>query len=122
MVRPERRTRGDLIAVAVITAAVLGLAALIWWCAPERATAPDPRRGHGPPPPAAAVARPGTAEQAGRGPSAGPGTPLLAADAVVTADGGTVTARDPHTGDRLWSYARPDELCAVAAQWDRVVA
>src|SRR5699024_4577444 len=122
MVRPERRTRGDLIAVAVITAAVLGLAALIWWSAPERATVSDPLRGDSPPPPAAAVAVPETAEQAWRVPSTVPGTPLIAADAAVTADGGTVTARDPHTGDRLWSYARPDELCAVAAQWDRVVA
>lgn len=122
MVRPERRTRGDLIAVAVITAAVLGLAALIWWGAPERATVSHPLRGDGPPPPAAAVAVPDAPEEAWRAPSTVPGTPLIAADAVVTADGGTVTARDPRTGQQLWSYARPNEVCAVAAHADRVVA
>jgi hypothetical protein len=55
-------------------------------------------------------------------PSAATATPAVAAGSVVTADGGTVTGRDPAGGQELWRYSRDLPLCAAAAQWSSAVA
>ena len=40
----------------------------------------------------------------------------------MTADGGTVTGRDPRTGAVLWSYQRDLPLCGSVGAWHNAVA
>jgi hypothetical protein len=42
MVKPERRTRADVVAAVVIAAVVAVVAALIWWTSDARATISRP--------------------------------------------------------------------------------
>ena len=42
MVKPERRTKGDVVAAVVIAAVVAVVAALIWWTSDARATISRP--------------------------------------------------------------------------------
>ena len=44
MVKPERRTRADMVAAVAIAAAVALVAALIWWTSDARATKAAPPR------------------------------------------------------------------------------
>ncbi len=120
MVRPERRTRGDLIAAAAIVAVVATVIALFWWRSSERATISRPS------------AQPASATTAGSVPTAlqqrwtATSTRTLAPVAlggvVVTGDGRTVAGREPQTGEQLWSYARDAALCAVSYVYDLAVA
>ena len=112
MVKPERRTRGDVLAAAAIAAvvAVVGRPDLVdqrrqGHDQPARRDAgadPAHRQG-GARVPAAAVdgAEPEDDHAAGGGGS------------VVTGDGHEVEGRDPATGNTLWSYARDLDLCGV---------
>ena len=47
MVRPERRTKGDMVAAAAIAVVVVATAALIWWTSDARATSQPAGRGAG---------------------------------------------------------------------------
>jgi PQQ-like domain len=116
VVAPERRTRGDLIAVAVIAVAVLTAATLLWRFSDARATVSQPASGE----PAALVAPtalPPSLAQAWVAPSGATRTPVLAGSMVVTADGREVLGRDPFTGEPRWRYARDIDLCTVTAAW-----
>ena len=42
MVRPERRTKGDMLAAAAIAVVVAATASLIWWTSDARATISRP--------------------------------------------------------------------------------
>lgn len=121
MVRPERRTRGDLIAAAAIVAVVAVVIAMFWWHSSARATTFRPASG-----PAAnikpAQGVPGTLQQ--RWTAASPTTlaPVIASNTVVTGDGRTMEGRDPQTGESRWLYARDRDLCAVSYIYDLAVA
>lgn len=121
MVRPERRTRGDLAAVVLIVVAVLVASAVLWWYSDARATisqpAPEPTA---PARPAAAV--PATLEEAWRAPSPATPEPAVAGPTAVTAAGGEVLGRDPATGEVRWRYAREIPLCTVGTEWGRAIA
>lgn len=121
MVKPERRTRGDMVAAAAIVAVVAVAAGLIWWTSDARATISRPAAS--PVPyltPAAEV--PAGLQQLWATPSPKTTAPVVAGGAVVTADGRTVDGRDPVSGAVLWSYARDLELCGVTSVYQYAVA
>jgi hypothetical protein len=121
MVKPERRTRADMVAAVAIAAAVALVAALIWWTSDARAT--NSRPAANPVPnltPAKAV--PETLRELWTAPSPKTTLPLVVAGAVVTGNGSDVEGRDPATGTALWSYARDVELCGVSWVYQYAVA
>jgi hypothetical protein len=121
MVKPERRTRADVVAAAVIAVVVVVVAALIWWTSDARATVSRPAANPVPSLiPAKAV--PTALRQLWTVRSAKTTQPLVVGGAVVTGDGREVVGRDPATGNPLWSYARDVELCGVTWVYTYAVA
>jgi hypothetical protein len=121
MVKPERRTRTDVLAAVAIAVVVAVTAVLIWWTSDARAT--DSRPAVTPVPnvtPAKVV--PATLRQLWTAPSPKTTVPLVVAGAVVTGNGRDVEGRDPTTGDVLWSYARDLDLCGVTWVYHYAVA
>ena len=121
MVKPERRTRADVLAAVAIVVVLAVVAALIWWTSDARAT--DSRPAAKPLPnltPAKVV--PQTLRQLWTAPSPKTTMPLVVAGAVVTGNGSAVEGRDPATGDTLWSYARDLDLCGVTWVYHYAVA
>jgi hypothetical protein len=121
MVKPERRTKGDLVAAAVIAAVVAIVAALIWWTSDARATISRPAATPAPTLPSA-KAVPGALRQLWAVPSPKTTTPLVVGGDVVTGDGREVDGRDPATGNTRWTYARDLELCGVTYVYNYAVA
>lgn len=121
MLAPERRTRADIIAAIGIAVAVL-LAAVVVWArgdatGTESVTAAEPATT-----PSAAVELPTSLRELWHAPDDASDRALVAGGAVVTASDGTVTGRDPQTGEELWHYRRDMPLCGVEAQFGMVVA
>lgn len=121
MVKPERRTRADVVAAVVIVVVVAVAAALIWWTSDARATISRPAAALVPHlTPAKAV--PSALRQLWTARSSKTTMPLVVAGAVVTGDGHEVDGRDPTTGGMLWTYARDLDLCGVTWVYDDAVA
>jgi hypothetical protein len=121
MVRPERRTRADLVAAVVIVAVVALAAALIWWTSDTRATISRPAAAPASDPPPVGEL-PASLKQLWVAPSAATTEPVVVAGTVVTGDGREVDGRDPDTGEVRWSYARGSSLCAVSWLYRYAVA
>ena len=121
MIRPERRTRGDLIAAAAIAAAVLLVIATFWWHSSERATISRPATGPAPSS-TAADAVPPTLAQRWTAASGRTLSPILVGATVITGDGATMAGLDPQTGQQRWSYARDTELCGVSHVYELAIA
>jgi hypothetical protein len=121
MVKPERRTRADVVAAIAIVAVVAVAAALIWWTSDARATLSRPAAT---PVPSLtpAKAAPTSLRQLWSAPSPKTTTPLVVAGTVVTGNGRDVDGRDPATGNTLWSYARDLDLCGVSWVYQYAVA
>ena len=121
MVKPERRTKGDVVAAVAIAAAVAIVVGLIWWTSDARATisrpAATPAMTLSP-----AKAVPSSLRQLWTAHSPKTTAPVVVAGTVVTGDGREVDGRDPATGDTRWSYARDLELCGVTYVYDYAVA
>lgn len=117
MITPERRTRGDLVAVAVLVVTGLTAATLLWRLGDARATVSEPATGPAP----YALVEPNTLPPslapAWSAPSDATPVPVVAGSTVVTADGNEVVGRDPLTGAQRWRYARDIDLCTVTAAW-----
>lgn len=121
MVKPERRTRNDVVAALAIAAVVTVVAALVWWTSDARATMSRPATAPVPDL-RTATAVPVSLRQLWTAPSAKTTQPLVVGGAVVTGDGRAVEGRDPATGETLWSYARDLELCGVSWAYQYAVA
>ena len=121
MVRPERRSRGDVVAAVAIAAVVAVVAVLIWWTSDARATDSRPAAGPVPDLPAA-TSVPETPRQLWTAPSGKTTRPLVVGGVVVTGEGRAVDGRDPATGESLWNYARDLELCGVSWVYEYAVA
>jgi hypothetical protein len=121
MVKPERRTKGDMVAAAAIAAVIAVVAALIWWTSDARATISRPAATPAPTLPSA-KAVPTSLRQLWTAPSPKTTTPLVVAGNVVTGDGRVVDGRDPATGNTRWTYARDLELCGVTYVYNYAVA
>ncbi|MCV7260219.1 Rv3212 family protein [Mycobacterium shimoidei] len=121
MVKPERRTKADVVAVAVIIAVIAVVAALIWWTSDARATDSRPAAT---PAPTSPVARevPPALKQLWTAASAATDAPVVVGGTVVTGNGRSVEGRDPVNGEVRWSYARNRELCAVSWVYRYAVA
>lgn len=109
---PERRRRGDLVAAAVLVAALAGAAVAVGLSSDVAGTAYRPADAPITAPPVATGVPTGFAV-AWSTPSAGTPTPVVAGPAVVTADDDTVVGRDARTGVERWSYRRDVPLCTV---------
>ncbi|BBX35573.1 hypothetical protein MMAG44476_00380 [Mycolicibacterium mageritense DSM 44476 = CIP 104973] len=121
MVKPERRTRGDIVAASAIVVIVAVAAGLIWWTSDARATISRPAAA---PVPYLTPARevPAGLRQLWATPSPATTVPVIAGGSVVTGEGRTVTGRDPVGGAALWSYARDVDLCGVTSVYQYAVA
>jgi len=113
MVRPERRTAGDLVAAALIAIAVVVAGVIVWWTSDARATSSRPASDSAGNPPSAAMVPPAL-NQLWTAPSPVTQAPVLVSGTVITGDGPKVSGRDPVTGEERWSYARGVGLCAVS--------
>ncbi|OBI51313.1 hypothetical protein [Mycobacterium sp. E787] len=121
MVKPERRTKGDVLAAAAIAVVIALGAALIWWTSDARATVSRPAAI---PVPAPTPARevPATLKQLWTARSPGTTAPVVVSGTIATADGRRVDGRDPSTGQSRWSYARDTELCGLSWVYHYAVA
>ncbi|MDY7000090.1 MAG: hypothetical protein SW019_26180 [Actinomycetota bacterium] len=121
MVKPERRTRADVIAAVAIAVAVVVAAAFVWWTSDARATVSRPAAT---PLPALDPATdvPDSLTQRWSAPSAATTAPVVVGGAVVSGDGQTMQGRDPATGEPRWSYARDRQLCGVTWVYNYAVA
>ena len=121
MIRPERRTRDDLIAAAAIAAVVALIVGFFWWRSSARATISRPAAEA-----AAAAAKaeavPAALQQRWSATSGRTLNPVVLGGVVVTGDGRTVAGLDPQTGAQRWSYARDTDLCGVSYVYSLVVA
>lgn len=121
MIRPERRTKGDLLAAAAIAAVVALVIAAIWWRSSVRATEFHPAAGPAPTTsPAGSV--PAGLQQRWTAASAQTLAPIVLGANIVTGDGRTMAGLDPKTGEQRWSYARDRDLCGVSYVYDLAVA
>jgi hypothetical protein len=121
MVRPERRTKGDIVAAAAIAAVVALGAALIWWTSDARATISRPAAVPAAnPTPAKQV--PAKLKQLWTAASPATTSPLAVGGTLITGDGRQVDGRDPNTGQSRWSYSRDTDLCGVSWLYRYAVA
>ncbi|MGE2720971.1 hypothetical protein [Mycolicibacterium celeriflavum] len=121
MVKPERRTRTDVMVALAIAVVIAVTAGLVWWTSDARATISRPAAAPVEPlTPAKAV--PQSLRQLWTAPSGRTTMPLVVGGAVVTGDGRTVDGRDPATGETLWTYARDLDLCGVSYVYQYAVA
>lgn len=121
MIRPERRTRGDLLAAAAIAAVVAVFIAAVWWRSSARATEFHPATGAAPTTsPAPSV--PDALQQRWTAASGRTLSPVVLGGTVVTGEGRTMAGLDPQNGQQRWSYARDRDLCGVSYVYDLAVA
>lgn len=120
MVRPERRKKGDLAAVAVILVAALTGSITVWLTSDVRATESETAASVDTPRPTQSVPRSMT--EAWRAPSPATPHPVVAGPAVVTGSGTEVSGRDPRTGEVRWRYSRDIPLCTVGSAWKHAIA
>jgi hypothetical protein len=111
MVKPERRTKADLLAAAAIVTVVATAAALIWWTSDARATISRTAMPAANPAPAHVV--PASLRELWRADSAATTQPVAVGGSVVTGHGRVVEGHDPATGAVRWSYSRDSDLCGV---------
>ncbi len=113
MVRPERRTKGDILAATAIAVVVAAVASLIWWTSDARATISRPAAVAAPNPnPARQV--PATLRELWTAASPATTAPVAVGGTVITGDGRRVDGRDPESGQSRWSYQRDSDLCGLS--------
>ncbi|WP_156685642.1 Rv3212 family protein [Mycobacterium sp. Marseille-P9652] len=121
MVKPERRTKGDLLAAAAIVVVVAAAASLIWWTSDARATVSRPAAVPAPNPSTAREV-PATLRQLWTAASPATTAPIVVGGTVTTGDGRRVDGRDAGTGESRWSYSRDSDLCGVSWVYHYAVA
>lgn len=121
--RPLRRTRRDLAITAGIAAVALVGVGAVWAGAPARHahltdTAKAAQQEN-------LAQVPESLHESWRAQDASvPGVhaPVAANNVVLTANGHTVTAKNPSSGETLWEYQRDDrELCSIGTAWKSAV-
>ncbi len=121
MVKPERRTKGDILAAAAIAVVVAAAAALIWWTSDARATISRPAAVPAPNP-ASAREVPATLRQLWTASSPATTAPVVVGGTVATGKSRRVDGRDAGTGESRWSYARDTDLCGLSWVYHYAVA
>ncbi|MGB8960726.1 MAG: hypothetical protein WCC38_02040 [Pseudonocardiaceae bacterium] len=121
MPAPERRTRWDLIAAAMLAVAVLAVSTALWWTSDARHSVMT--TASGPAPAGSGAAHlPAALTEAWQAPSPATPVPVVRGAMVVTGAGGVVAGHDFRSGAVRWSYRRDRPLCTVAAGFQKVVA
>ncbi len=120
MVKPERRTKGDILAATAIVVVIGVATALIWWNSDARATVSRPAAAAAPTI-SSTRAVPANLRQLWTAPSPKTATPVITTSTVITGDGHEMVGRDPKTGQQRWSFARDLNLCAVTWVYDLAV-
>lgn len=118
--RPERRSRGDLVAVAfLVVAAVVGTLLVL-----ASGDAADTELTPASPPlqPGADGPVPTALGEVWRAASPATPAPLAVGPAVVTAGPDGVVGHDPVTGREAWRYSRPEAPCTVGTGFGDVLA
>lgn len=114
-IKPERRTRTDLLVTALVVVAVVVAGVAVWWTSSARqsdletATRPAPVQL-----PAENVPRTVGVLWSAR--SGATSVPQITRDTVIAAADGAVTAYAVD-GRQVWRYRRAAPLCAAAAGW-----
>ncbi|GAA5041453.1 Rv3212 family protein [Nocardia callitridis] len=121
MLAPERRTRADLL-IAVAIAIVVVVAAGVAWAHSDSVGTESVTAANKVSTPAAAEQVPTSLRELWHQPDRASARALVSGGVVVTADDGTVTGRDPATGEQVWRYRRDMPLCGVEAQFSMVIA
>lgn len=121
MVRPERRTAGDLVAAALIAIVAVVAGVIIWWTSDARATVSRPASDSAANPPSAAMV-PAALTPLWSAASPVTTAPVLVSGTVITGDGPQLAGLDPTTGEQRWSYTRDVDLCAVSWVYRYAVA
>lgn len=121
MVRPERRTKADLAAVAAILVAALVGGLVLWQSSDVHATVSETARAPAAPQPPI-TSLPATLSEAWQAPSPATPKPIVTGPDVVTGQGNEVLGHDPATGAVRWRYARDIPLCTIGTEWDRAIA
>lgn len=121
MNKPLRRTRGDLIATAVIAGVSTLLLGTAFVTAPVRSAHLSPsaeaHEDYG----QLAVVPSSVSEGFTLPDTSGRDQPLVANGLIITYNDHTITATTPD-GETAWTYKRPNDLCLVEQAWDKVVA
>ncbi|WP_280271115.1 hypothetical protein [Nocardia wallacei] len=121
MLAPERRTRADIQAAVAIAVVVVIAIALVWVYSDARRTVSEPAA-QAATAPVTATALPQQLRELWHQPDEATTRALASGGVAVTGSGGTVTGRDPRTGEQLWKYQRDIPLCGVESQFGTVVA
>jgi len=121
MVRPERRTRTDIVVALAIAAVVAVAAVAIWWTSDARATVSRPASTPSKSVPSARAV-PAALKELWTAPSPATTVPVVASGTVVTGAGRTVEGRDVTTGQTRWTFARDLDLCGVSWVYQYAVA
>ena len=121
MLKPERRTSGDLIAAAAIAAVVALVVGFFWWHSSARATISRPASS---PAPNSVGAKEVPVGLTRKWTAASTRTlsPVVVGNTVVTGDGHDMAGLDPQSGQQRWLYARDTDLCGVSYVYDLAVA
>ncbi|MCM6775691.1 PQQ-like beta-propeller repeat protein [Nocardia sp. CDC159] len=121
MLAPERRTRADIYAAAAIAVLVVIAVVVVWSISDARGTVSEPAA-HPPAPVRPADQLPTALRELWHVPDGAARRALAEGAVAVTGDDGTVTGRDPVTGEQVWKYRRDMPLCGVESQNGAVIA
>lgn len=121
MLAPERRTRADILTAVAIAALVAIATVVVVLTSGVRGThASTATRTL--PAPISTDPVPQQVAELWHAPDGATQRSLVVGGVAVTADGGTVSGRDPRTGEQVWTYERDLPLCAAEVQFGTVVA
>ncbi|MEV6069394.1 hypothetical protein AB0L82_22855 [Nocardia sp. NPDC052001] len=121
MLAPERRTRADILTAAAIVALLAIAAGVVWWTSDARGTesVTADKTLSAPPTP---EQLPASMRELWNSPNPASARAITVGGVAVTGDGGTVTGRDPVTGEQVWKYQRDMPLCGIESQFGTVIA
>ncbi|WP_067574231.1 Rv3212 family protein [Nocardia acidivorans] len=121
MLAPERRTRADILTAVAIAILLVIATAVVCWTSDARGTesVTTEQTLSAPPTP---EQLPATLRELWNSPDTASARAITNGGVAVTADGGTVTGRDPRTGAQVWKYQRDIPLCGIESQFGTVIA
>ncbi|MGW4634217.1 Rv3212 family protein [Nocardia sp. NPDC004415] len=121
MLAPERRTRADIFAAVAIAVTVV-VAAIVVWARADATGTDSVVATAAAPSVTAATTLPTGLRELWHAADSSSSRALVSGNVAVTGDDGTVSGRDPRTGEQLWWYRRDMPLCAVQSQYGAVIA
>ncbi|MVU81082.1 PQQ-binding-like beta-propeller repeat protein [Nocardia sp. ET3-3] len=121
MLAPERRTRADILTAVAIAALVAIATVVVVLTSGVRGTHAQSATVDLTAPSVSGPV-PAQAKELWHQADAAAMRSLVVGGVAVTADGETVSGRDPRTGEQVWKYERDIPLCAVEVQFGTVIA